>query len=118
MAVAALALPLLAPTTAVGQASPEAWTIAGRQGIILQVIVPAGLARDMAAYRQQIETLCAGKETCFVNFFTNSTAAELTIPLPEAITQEATAVVRRSGKNGVEGFRWSCRMAMPEPGCF
>ena len=72
----------------------------------------------MDAYRQQIETLCVGKETCFANFFTNSTGAALAIPLPDAITQEATAVLRRSGKNGVEGFRWSCRMSMPEPGCF
>jgi hypothetical protein len=109
---------ILLPALAAAQTATDAWTVAGRQGIILQVIVPAAQARNMDAYRQQIEMLCAGKETCFANFFTNSTGAELAIPLPDAITQEATAVLRRSGKNGVEGFRWSCRMAMPEPGCF
>lgn len=109
-------------TTGIGighaQPAPDAWTVAGRQGVILQVIVPLEQAKDRDAYRQQIEILCQGKETCFVNFYTNSTGAPLAIPLPDAISNEATATQRRSAKRGSEVFRWSCRLALPEPDCF
>lgn len=106
----------LAAGTAV--AAPEPWTVAGRQGMILQVIVPVAQAKERSAYQQQIEALCRGQETCFVNFYTNSTGAPLALPLPDAIAQEPTAVLRRSAKQGTEGFRWSCRLALPEPNCF
>jgi hypothetical protein len=113
---------LVLGTTSIGighaQPAPEAWTVAGRQGVILQVIVPLELAKDRDAYRQQIEILCQGKETCFVNFYTNSTGAPLAIPLPDAIAHEATATQRRSAKRGSEVFRWSCRLALTEPDCF
>lgn len=119
LALAVLPLALgMAARPAAAEPAPQPWEVAGRQGIILQVIVPTAQAGDREAYRVQVEKLCAGKETCFVNFFTNSTGAAPSVPLPEAITSEATAVLRRSGKNGVEGFRWSCRLALPEPDCF
>ncbi|HSV68870.1 MAG TPA: hypothetical protein VLI72_02060 [Methylibium sp.] len=100
------------------QAAPEPWPMVGRQGIIQQVIVPLDQARSRDAYLQQIDRLCQGKETCFVNFYTNSTGAAAELPLPDAIANEATAVMRRSAKQAAELFRWSCRLAMPEPNCF
>lgn len=99
-------------------AADAAWQVAGRQGILLHVIVPAEHARDRAAYQRQVPALCDNRETCFVNFYTNSTRAIVALPMPVAIADEATAVLRRSAKQGVDGFRWSCRMAMPEPNCF
>ena len=36
----------------------------------------------------------------------------------DAIASEATATFRRSSKNGAERFQWSCRMQMPQAGCF
>ena len=96
----------------------EAWPVAGRQGIIRSVIVPADQAGQREAYQPQIDSLCAGAETCFINFYTNSTGAPLVVPLPDAIANEPTAVLRRSAKQGVEGFRWSCRLKKPEPDCF
>lgn len=102
---------------AAGEAT-DAWPLAGRQGMIRIVIVPAAQAGDPEAYQRQIAVLCAGEETCFVNFFTNASGAAVTVPLPDAIANEPTAVLRRSAKQGVESFRWSCRMKKPEPGCF
>lgn len=99
-------------------AAPSAWTLAGMQGKIRIVVVPQTQAGDAAAYERQIEQLCAGQETCFVNFFTNSTGAAVQVPLPDAIASEATAVLRRSAKQGVDGFRWSCRMKKPGTDCF
>lgn len=99
-------------------AAPEPWTVAGRQGLILQVIVPVAQAKERSAYQQQIESLCRGQETCFINFYTNSSGAPVAVPLPDAIANEPTAVLRRSAKQGAEGFRWSCRLALPEPNCF
>lgn len=99
-------------------AGPGDWAVAGRQGIIRLVIVPQSQAGDRVAYDKQIETLCAGQETCFVNFFTNSTGAAVQVPLPDAIFNEPTALLRRSAKQGVDSFRWSCRLKKPGADCF
>lgn len=82
------------------------------------VIVPQPQATDRAAYDRQIATLCDKQETCFVNFYTNSTQAPVSVPLPDAIDKEPTALLRRSAKQGVDSFRWSCRLKQPEPNCF
>jgi hypothetical protein len=104
--------------TAGAGAADDAWPVAGRQGIIQFVIVPTALAKDREAYQQQIQLLCAAQETCFINFYTNSKGAAVAMPLPDEIFQEATAVLRRSGKQQVESFRWSCRLGQSEPACF
>ena len=100
------------------RAAPQAWPVAGRQGIIRLVIAPMAQAGDRVAYEEQISAVCEGQETCFVNFFTNSTGAALSVPLPDAIDQEPTAMLRRSAKQGVDSFRWSCRLKRPEADCF
>lgn len=94
------------------------WTVVGRQGILIHVVVPVAQAREREAYLAQIPVICGASDTCFVNFYTNTTGATATLPLPDAIASEATAVLRRSAKQGAEGFRWSCRLALPEPDCF
>lgn len=98
--------------------TPEPWPLAGRQGLMLLVIVPAAQATDASAYQAQLKQLCPGDRTCFVNFYTNSTGAEASVPLPDAIDREATATFRRSVKQGAESFRWSCRMQLAVPNCF
>ena len=94
------------------------WVVAGNQGLVRIVIVPAEHASDRAAYERQIQVLCDPERTCFLNFFTNSTGAPLAVPVPDAIANEATATYRRSAKNGVQVFKWSCRMKMATPECF
>ena len=98
-------------------AADESWTVAGQQGLVRFVIVPAAQAKDEPAYQRQIASLCEPDRTCFLNFYTNSSGAPLAMPLPDAIAAEATATFRRSTKNGAERFMWSCRMKMQEP-CF
>lgn len=105
-------LPGLAAVLALGASAEEPWQVAGRQGLMQVVIVPTAVASDLAAYRAQIAVLCPGDRTCFVNFFTNSTGAPVALPLPDAISDEATARFRRSTKNGAELFQWSCRMKL------
>ncbi|MDH5341128.1 MAG: hypothetical protein OEW22_15195 [Rubrivivax sp.] len=99
-------------------AAGDAWTVAGRQGLIRFVIVPTALARDREAYIGQIQRLCEPGLSCFINFYTNSTGAPVAVPLPDAIDHEATAVFRRSSKRGSEGLRWSCRLQTDAPDCF
>jgi hypothetical protein len=99
-------------------ASDAIWTVAGRQGLVQLVIVPNDQAREKAAYDAQIGRLCEPERTCFLNFYTNTTGAPLGVPLPDAVDKEATAVFRRSAKQGAENFRWSCRMKMPLENCF
>jgi hypothetical protein len=95
-----------------------AWEVAGRQGLIQVVIVPPAQARNREAYARQVGLLCQPQMTCFINFYGNSTGAPLSVPLPEAITNEPTAIFRRSTKQGAELFRWSCRMGQDEGNCF
>lgn len=95
------------------------WQVVGRQGIVRTVIVPVSEARDRAAYVREIEGLCPpGGTTCFLNFYTNSTGAVADLPLPEAISNEATAIFRRSDKQGSELFRFSCRLQLSVEDCF
>jgi hypothetical protein len=107
----------LCAAAACAAAGPD-WPLAGQQGLVRYVIVPAEQARDHAAYRAQIARLCEPERTCFLNFYTNSSAAPAAVPLPDAIEREATAVFRRSAKQGAETFRWSCRMQLAAEGCF
>lgn len=115
-----LRLLVVAATALAATAAPaeEPWTLAGQQGLVRFVIVPAAQARDAEAYQRQIGRLCEPERTCFLNFYTNSSGAPATLPLPDAIAAEATATFRRSMKNGAERFLWSCRMQMPQQECF
>ena len=99
-------------------APTEPWPVAGQQGIMRFVIVPTELARDREAYARQIELLCQPGQSCFLNFYTNTSGAALTMPLPDAIDREATAVFRRSMKQGAELLRWSCRLQVAPDNCF
>ncbi len=99
-------------------AAPEPWPVAGQQGLVQLVIVPASMARERGAYAQQVPLLCSPERTCFLNFYTNSTDAVLAVPLPDAIDREATATYRRSAKQGAERFMWSCRMQVTAEPCF
>ncbi len=99
-------------------AAEDAWPVAGQQGLVRYVIVPESEAKNADAYLRQIKRLCEPERTCFLNFYTNSRGAAAEMPLPDSITSEATATFRRSTKNGAERFQWSCRMAMPQQGCF
>jgi hypothetical protein len=96
----------------------EPWPEVGRQGIVRMVIVPLAQARDRQAHARQIALLCDPAGTCFINFYTNSTGAELGMPLPDAVSREPTAVFRRSAKQGGEFLRWSCRLGMDAEDCF
>jgi hypothetical protein len=99
-------------------APPAPWPVAGQQGLVQLVIVPASVARERGAYTQQVALLCSPERTCFLNFYTNSTGAGVAVPLPDAIDREATATYRRSAKQGAERFMWSCRMQVAGEPCF
>jgi len=111
------ALGLMALAAAAADEPP--WEVAGRQGIVRNVIVPTEQARDREAYARQIPLLCGTPEqSCFLNFYTNSSGVPLAMPLPDAIQGEATAIFRRSTKQGAELFRWACRVQPGTEGCF
>lgn len=115
-------LAVLALAGAASAAAPPApgagWLVAGRQGLVGIVIVPMAQAADKAAYEQQIAGLCDPDRTCFLNFYTNSKGVAAAVPVPDEIANEATATYRRSVKNGVEAFTWSCRLKLPGKDCF
>jgi len=94
------------------------WQVVGHQGIVQIVVLPAERATDLPAYRAELARLCPPDRTCFVNFYTNTRGARLELPLPDAVANEATARFRRSTKNGVEVFQWSCRLNQTAGECF
>jgi len=113
------AIALLAALGATGAtAGDDAWVLVGRQGVVMQVIVPEAQARERAAYDRELERLCATEATCFVNFYTNRTGAPVALPLADVIAHEATATFRRSGKRGAAVFTWSCRLQVANEPCF
>lgn len=112
------ALILVATVFAGTARADEAWPVAGQQGLVRFVIVPVAQASDTEAYGRQVKLLCEPERTCFLNFYTNASGAAVAMPLPDAITSEATATYRRSAKQGAERFLWSCRLKMPQPECF
>lgn len=112
---AALAMLLSAPLS---KAEDKPWTELGRQGLTRIVIVPTELAADREAYARQLQRLCPGNATCFINFYTNSRGVELALPLPDAVASEPTAVFRRSAKQGAELMRFSCRLQLDTINCF
>ena len=113
-----LALLIVATLFASGARAEEPWPVAGQQGLVRFVIVPAAQAKEPGAYLRQVKLLCEPERTCFLNFYTNSSGAAVAMPLPDPIANEATATYRRSAKQGAERFLWSCRMKMPQPECF
>lgn len=96
----------------------ENWQKVGQQGLVQFVIVPIDEERNQGLYEQVVMKLCEPERTCFLNFYTNSTNAAPAMPLPDAIAKEATATFRRSAKNGVTVFMWSCRLKIPDRECF
>ena len=101
-----------------GSETQPGWTVMGRQGIVLMVLVPAAEARDETAYTREIEKICKEEINCFLNFYTNSKNAEVAVPLPDEISHEVTATYRKTYKKGVPLFTWSCRMQMIADSCF
>jgi hypothetical protein len=100
-------------------AEEAAWPEVGRQGMTRFVIVPLAQAREREAYTRQVALLCPDeRQSCFINFFTNASGAALSMPLPDAVAAEPTAVFRRSAKQGAELFRWSCRLGNDPLNCF
>lgn len=114
----AAALALATSLAAGAGAAAGGWSVAGQQGLVRLVIVPADQVTDRAAYDAQIARLCEPERTCFLNFYANPSGAPVAVPLPDAIAQEATATYRRSAKQGAEFFRWSCRLLVAGEPCF
>lgn len=112
--IALLAACALVPSFALAQD----WSKVGNQGLVQLVIVPLDEARNQGLYERAVMSLCEPERTCFLNFYTNSTNATAAVPLPDAISNEATATFRRSAKNGVSIFMWSCRMKVADRECF
>jgi hypothetical protein len=109
---------ILVVLTSANAADDNTWPVVGHQGIVRVVIVPTNLATDPQAYAQQVKRLCEPGATCFINFYTNSSSAPVTLPLPDAIERESTAVFRRSAKQVAERFTWSCRLKLAVEACF
>jgi hypothetical protein len=107
----ALALALAAST--VGAADAPPWQHAGRLGLVQYLVVPVALASDRKLYERAVIEICPERGTCFLRFFTNSTGAAITLPLPDAIAHEPTVIFQRSDKRAAEDFRWSCRLKLP-----
>ncbi len=102
----------------IGDVLPNGSTIAARAGIMQFIIVPIEHKRNQKFHINTIKELCPGKETCFLNFFTNSSDAELKFPLDEKILSEPTLIYRRSSKHQNATFQWSCRLKLAVSSCF
>ena len=101
-------------------AAPNAagWELAGRLGLAQYFVVPEDKVADRAYHDAIIREVCGPKDTCFLRFFANPQQAPVGLPLPDSIEQQPTAIFQRSAKYQREEFRWSCRLKLPDSGCF
>ena len=113
-----VAMSVAMSVSSTASAADVPWQLAGQQGIVRFVIVPTEQATDLAAYLRQAQALCEPGVTCFLNFYTNRSGAPLTLPLPDAIERESTAVYRRSVKQGAERLVWRCSLKITAENCF
>jgi hypothetical protein len=101
-----------------GAADPPPWQVVGRLGVVQYVVVPESAARQRGYYDTIIQQSCPPAGTCFMRFFTNSSGATPTLPLPDVIQNEPAALFQRSAKRGTEEFRFSCRLQVAGADCF
>jgi hypothetical protein len=113
-----LAAVALLTVCATAGADDPLWQLVGRQGLVQVVVVALDEVRNQGLYERVVTSLCEPEHTCFINFYTNSTNAKAELPLPDAIANEPSATFRRSAKNGVTIFMWSCRLKIPDRECF
>ena len=112
-------LPSAGKTAEAGAPPPVNWQLAGSLGLLQFIVVPEASARDQAYYERIIAEVCADQTaSCFLRFFTNSTRAALTVPLPDAVIAEPTVMFQRSAKHLREQFQWSCRLQINGSSCF
>jgi hypothetical protein len=94
------------------------WQVAGRLGLLQFVVVAEPRAREREFYASIVTSLCEPDSTCFLRFFTNSKKVPVTMPLPDAILAEPTAMFQRSSKQGNAVFQWSCRTGLAAGNCY
>ena len=97
---------------------PNGSIIAAKIGIMQFIIVPLERQKDKKFHIDTIKTLCPEKDTCFLNFFTNSKNTKISFPLNDKILNEPTLMYRRSAKHQNATFQWSCRLSLAVTNCF
>ena len=97
---------------------PNKSVIAAKLGIMQFIIVPIDHQTDKKYHVDTIKLLCPEKDTCFLNFFTNSKNTRISFPLNDEILNEPTLIYRRSAKHQNATFQWSCRLNMAVANCF
>ena len=97
---------------------PNGSIIAAKLGIMQFIIVPLERQKDKKFHIDTIKTLCPEKDTCFLNFFTNSKNIKISFPLNDQILNEPTLMYRRSAKHQNATFQWSCRLSLAVTNCF
>ena len=97
---------------------PNESIIAAKIGIMQFIIVPLKRQTDKKFHIETIKLLCPEKDTCFLNFFTNSKNTKISFPLNDEILNEPTLMYRRSAKHQNATFQWSCRLGLAVTNCF
>ena len=97
---------------------PNESIIAAKIGIMQFIIVPLKRQTDRKCHIETIKLLCPEKDTCFLNFFTNSKNTKISFPLNDEILNEPTLMYRRSAKHQNATFQWSCRLGLAVTNCF
>ena len=97
---------------------PNESIIAAKIGIMQFIIVPLKRQTDRKYHIETIKLLCPEKDTCFLNFFTNSKNTKISFPLNDEILNEPTLMYRRSAKHQNATFQWSCRLGLAVTNCF
>ena len=94
------------------------FNVVGQLGLMKFIIIPVEKQSNVEFHRKIIKKTCIQGETCFLNFFTNSTNAPENFPLDDRILSEPTLMYKYSTKHRNEIEDWSCRLNLPVKSCF
>ena len=92
--------------------------VAGSMGLMKFVIIPTEKRDNIEYHRKIVKILCDQRQSCFINFFTNSHNAPEKLPLDDRILAEPTLMYKYSPKHRNEIEDWSCRLNLPIKSCF
>ena len=112
-----LSLALATPGAALAQAG-DGWELVGHLGMMQLVIVDHERESEEALYDDAIATLCPPLTTCFLRFYSNPQDVEISVPLPDEISNNTAAFYTLSTKHSKKIFRWSCRIENDPNNCY
>ncbi|MBI5438345.1 MAG: hypothetical protein HY936_05275 [Nitrosomonadales bacterium] len=114
-ALSFILLCFLLPSTAIAS---EPWRHIRTIGMIQMVVVDKAQYKNQDIYRLAIGKLCAGKNFCYVLFWSDEKLIPTKMPMTDAQAKAMVANWTYNGNTGHRQLLWSCSIVNDPTQCF